>query len=340
MYTPKYMKILTSRAVIPKVTIHDGIHRLIILPNEDKEETTSAGRVIGKEYWDVAAKLRFMDNHQISKSIISLANPWLDFLSGNEATAVAQELNDELQSICEQSNGRLKGFASLPMRNPTAAVKEVERLKSLSCIKGVILGTSGAGNGLDHENVREVLQAIAQHGYTIFLHPHYGVGNEHYHNTGHVLALALGFPFETTVAVSRLIVTGTLDKIPNLKILVAHAGAALPSLIGRIDSCLEHDSVIAKTLEKKPSEYFKQLYFDAIAYDHRALEALISFVGSDRIVFGTDHPFFPPPNVAKDKVIDAQWLSTNKVYSAINGCQDVSARSMILSKNAENIFQL
>lgn len=77
MYTPKYMDILHNRTSIPRVSIHNGIRRLIILPDEDKETTTSAGRVIGREYWDVKAKIAFMDNHGIEKSIISLANPWL-----------------------------------------------------------------------------------------------------------------------------------------------------------------------------------------------------------------------------------------------------------------------
>ncbi len=111
----------------------------------------------------------------------------------------------------------------------------------MPCVRGVILGTPGAGNGLDHEGLRDMLHAIADSNLMIFLHPHYGVGNEHYHNAGHALFLALGFPFETTVSVSRLIVSGTLDKVPNLKILVAHAGAALPALIGRLDSCVAHD---------------------------------------------------------------------------------------------------
>lgn len=68
-----------------------------------------------------------MNVHGIEKSVISLANPWLDFLEGVEAANVAQELNDELQSICEQSNGRLFGFAVLPVRNPAASVKELKR---------------------------------------------------------------------------------------------------------------------------------------------------------------------------------------------------------------------
>lgn len=241
MYTPKYMDILKKRTDIPRVVTVGGEDRLIILPGEDKEISTSTGRPIGQEYWNVDVKLQFMKKHGIEKSVISLANPWLDFLSGQEAASVAQELNDELQAICEHSKGKLFGFATLPVRNPKAAVAEVRRLKSLSHIKGVILGTPGAGNGLDHENMREVLEAINNEGYMVFLHPHYGVGVEHYENTGHALFLALGFPFETTVAVSRLIVSGTLDKIPDLKLLVAHAGAALPALIGRLDSCVAHD---------------------------------------------------------------------------------------------------
>lgn len=241
MYTPKYMDILRKRTEIPRVISVGGEDRLVILPGEDKEISTSTGRPIGPEYWNVDVKLKFMEKHRISKSVISLANPWLDFLVGNEAASVASELNDELQAICEHSKGKLYGFATLPVRNPEAAVAEVRRLKHLSHVKGVILGTPGAGKGLDHENMRAVLEAIADEGYMVFLHPHYGVGVEHFADTGHALFLALGFPFETTVAVSRLIVSGTLDKIPNLKLLVAHAGAALPALIGRLDSCVAHD---------------------------------------------------------------------------------------------------
>lgn len=182
-----------------------------------------------------------MDIHRIDKSVVSLANPWLDFLEGDQAAAVAEELNDELQGICETSNNRLYGFATLPIRNSKASIKEIERLKSSNKICGVILGTPGAGLGLDHEGMHDILEAIADAGYMVFLHPHYGVGNNHYHDSGHALFLALGFPFETTVCVSRLIVSGTLDKISKLKLLVAHAGAALPSLIGRLDSCVAHD---------------------------------------------------------------------------------------------------
>jgi aminocarboxymuconate-semialdehyde decarboxylase len=135
MYLPKYMEILTKRTEVPYVRRVEGIDRLVILPGEDKEKSTSIGRPIGREYFDVSAKLQFMDNHGINKSVISLANPWLDFLTGHAAESVAQELNDELQSICENAKGRLYGFATLPVRNGKASLKELERLASLSYIK-------------------------------------------------------------------------------------------------------------------------------------------------------------------------------------------------------------
>lgn len=192
MYLPGYMNILRKRTDIPRVSTIDGSDRLIILPGEDTEGTTAIGRPIGREYWDVKAKLHYMDQHHIEKSVISLANPWLDFLEGSEAENVAQELNDELEKMCEDSNGRLFGFGTLPVRNTDASVKEVHRLAKMPHMRGVILGTPGAGKGLDDENMRDVLGAIEENNLMIFMHPHYGVGNEHFHDSGHSLFLALG----------------------------------------------------------------------------------------------------------------------------------------------------
>jgi predicted TIM-barrel fold metal-dependent hydrolase len=162
MYTPKYMDILRKRTQIPRVQMIGDENRLIILPGEDDDTTTAAGRPIGEEYFDVNTKLAYMDRHNIDKSVISLANPWLDFLIGDEAENVAQELNDELEQMCEDSKGRLYGFATLPVRNTEACLREIKRLKSLPHIKGVVMGTPGAGQGLDHENMQGVLEAIGE----------------------------------------------------------------------------------------------------------------------------------------------------------------------------------
>lgn len=338
MYTPKYMNILKSRTEIPKVLTINNEDRLVILPGEEEEKTTTIGRPIGREYWSVEAKLQYMSNHNISHSIISLANPWLDFISGPQSLAIAEELNDELQNICEQSNGKLYGFATLPVRNIEGSIKEINRLKSMSCIKGVILGTPGAGKGLDDERIRDMLHAISDANFMIFVHPHYGVGNEHYHDAGHALFLALGFPFETTVAISRLIVSGTLDQVPNLKLLIAHAGAALPSLIGRLDSCVAHDIAIAKRLNNAPSHYLKKMYFDAISYDPTILQSVVNLLGEDRVLFGTDNPFFPP--LDSPDIMTATWPSTIKVQECISSLSSKETQDKIRYLNAKRLFNL
>ena len=242
-YLPRYMEMLRSRTDVPYVCPGKSDaddERYVILPGEDAEDTTAIGRPIGEEYFDVGQKIRYMDRHGIDVSVLSLANPWLDFLPAEDAVAMAKLLNDDLQEISEGSNGRIYGFGVLPTQDPEASCKEIERLASEDCskVKGVILGTSGAGNGLDDPALEQVYSALAENDMPVFLHPHYGVGNEHFEGTGHSLFLALGFPFETTVATSRLILSGAFDRHPKLRLLLAHSGGTLPFLAGRLDSCV------------------------------------------------------------------------------------------------------
>ncbi len=152
-----------------------------------------------------------------------------------------------------------------------------------------------------------------------------------------ICVLSLGFPFETTVAISRLITSGTLDHLPKLKLLIAHAGACLPGLIGRLDSCVEHDASLHQSLRRKPSDYLKNMYFDAISYGSHATKALIELAGHERIMFGTDNPFFPP--LGADDVTKVSWPSTTKVYETLQQLPAVQ-REAIWGGNAKKILSL
>ena len=110
MYYPKYMNLLRKRTNIPKIIkTHDNEERLVILPNEN-----NIGRPIGREYWDVNEKIKFMDNHNIDVSIVSLANPWLDFLTDNDnPVKFANMLNNDLHNMCLDKENRLFGYGRL-----------------------------------------------------------------------------------------------------------------------------------------------------------------------------------------------------------------------------------
>jgi aminocarboxymuconate-semialdehyde decarboxylase len=251
IYPPTFVELLRSRTTVPYVrTFPDApdSSRLIILPGEDDPSTpsTSRGRPIGPEYYDIAHKIAFMDLHKIDKSVISLANPWLDFLSSAEAGEAAKKINDDVEQLCAQYPGRLYAFGTLPLSAPSETiVKEIERLAGMKHMRGVIMGTSGLGNGLDDPSLDPIYAALEEHGQLIFLHPHYGLPTSVYgpraNEYGHVLPLALGFPLETTIAVTRMLLSGVWDRFKKLNVLLAHSGGTLPFLAGRIESCIKHD---------------------------------------------------------------------------------------------------
>ena len=142
----------------------------------------------------------------------SSANPWLDFLPFSEAQTLSQQLNADLEAYCATGPAlasyaglqRLYGFGLLPLVPGAPAESLPEAVTQLASqhphIRGVIIGTRGSGLGLDDPALEPLWAALADTGLVVFLHPHYGVGGQAWgpRDNGHVLPLALGFPFETT----------------------------------------------------------------------------------------------------------------------------------------------
>lgn len=238
-----------------------------------------------------------MDQHNIQISVISLANPWLDFLDTSIAADEAVKINDEINSLCSQYLGQLFAFGALPLSaSSEEVVKEVKRLTTLPCMRGIILGTSGLGSGLDDPALDPIYAALEATGSMIFLHPHYGLPSDVYgprkNEYGHVLPLALGFPLETTIAISRMYLSGVFDRFPKLQVLLAHSGGTLPFLAGRIESCIEHDAhfihAVKEGKRKSIWDTLKQnIWLDAVIYSEVGLKSAIEASGADRVMFGT-----------------------------------------------------
>lgn len=264
-----------------------------------------------------------MNTHSIDISVISLANPWLDWVPAADAGKAAQEINDEVNAECGRFPGRLFAFATLPLSGgKEIIIKEIQRLKDLQYMRGIILGTTGLGKGLDDPELLPIFQALQDAKLPVFLHPHYGlpgsVWGERAGDYGHVLPLALGFPLETTIAVTRMILAGVFERVDGLQMILAHSGGTLPFLAGRIESCIEHDAHLKARGKlgkgrKTVWEVLKNnIYLDAVVYSEVGLRAAIQASGEDRVMFGTDHPFFPPLEEEGGK-----WASVETNYEAI-----------------------
>ena len=172
--------------------------------------------------------------------------------------------------------------------------------------------------------------------------------------SGHVLPLALGFPLETTIAVTRMYLAGVFDRHPKLQMLLAHSGGTLPFLAGRIESCIAHEREFIVNGGDKPGpersiwEVLEEnLYLDAVIYGEPGLRAAIASAeaaggeGVDRLMFGTDHPFFPPLGEEGDKE-DAKWLSVESNLKAVDGVvgSESEKRGKILGGNAVRVLGL
>ncbi|KZT72552.1 amidohydrolase 2 [Daedalea quercina L-15889] len=331
VYLPRYVSFLRSRNSVPRIFTRgtpDGSteERLLILDAEP-----SGGRPMGPQYYERDLKLKFMEKHGIDISIVRLvliaSNPWLDFLPASAAHQLANELNDDLETYCSTSANvsrsplkQLYGFGLLPLVpqvTTTSLLETVRQISALPHLKGIIMGSRGLGKGLDDDALEPVWAALEKAGLAVFLHPHYGVDGKEWgdKDNGHVLPLALGFPFETTIAITRLVLSGVLDRYPNLRILLAHSGGALPQLSSRLASCIDHDPIVASRLQHDARYYLGKLYFDAVAYGSEELGFVSDQkrLGSKRMFFGTDHPFFPPLKET-DK-----WKSVVENLEAIDG---------------------
>jgi aminocarboxymuconate-semialdehyde decarboxylase len=346
IYPPSYVGLLQERTQIPYIRAFRPSPdlRLVILPAEDTT-STSRGRPIGPEYYEIKEKIRFMDTHGIDISVISLANPWLDWLPTDVAGGIAQKVNDEINTICSTYPSRLFFFGTLPLSaDANVVLGEIKRLSGQRYCRGVILGTTGLGNGLDDQELLPIFAALSEAKLPVFLHPHYGLPSSVWGpkaaEYGHVLPLALGFPLETTIAITRLILSGAFEKVPDLQMILAHSGGTLPFLAGRIESCILHDGHLKNAGKLVPErktvwEILKRnIWLDAVVYGDVGVKAAVQASGVDRVMFGTDHPFFPP--------LDGEevWASVTSNKDAIERALDEDDKRKVMGGNAVMVLRL
>ncbi len=287
-YPRRYLDRLAERTEIPRLDRQrDGEHFVIFA---DEEKVAGSTRPIGDGYFRLERKLEFMDQHGIDASLVSIGNPWVDFMDVEEAASWATLLNEEVEAVCAKEE-RFHGVGVVPLQGVDAACAELARISRLPNIHGVVIGTRPGNRHLDDPELHPFWACAEEQGIPLFIHPHYTVGADWMAGYGHAMLLALGFTFETTVAVTRLILGGVLERHPGLRIILAHAGGTLPYLAGRLDGCTRVDVDSSGNLSKPFSEYLRMMYYDAVAYHASALYCALDLVGPGRLLFGTDHPF-------------------------------------------------
>lgn len=259
-----------------------------------------------KSLFDLDERFRIMDRFQGYRQFLTPSLPPVeDLADGQAATDLACLMNDGLAELVSAYPDRFAGWCgTLSFLDPVAAVKEVERLAQSECA-GVQIITNIRGEALDAPRFEPIFDAIAAHGMSIWLHPARGPQIADYpteDRSKFEIWWAFGWPYESSVAMARLVFSGLFDRQPNLRIITHHLGGMIPFFAGRIAQgwgkqmgtrTPESDAdLLPKPLKRTPSEYFKLFYGDiALSGSAAATKCGLDFFGEDHVLFGTDFPW-------------------------------------------------
>ena len=275
-------------------------------------------------FHDVDARLRHMDTCGVTRAVLS-APPtfFLYWTSPQETVETARLLNESLAAAARTHPGRLAAVATLPMTDPVAAAAELRRSVVELGLVGAQIGPHVEGTTLDSPRMEPVLATAAELGVPLIIHPYY-VGSDPVLHDFYLTNL-LGNPWQTTVCASRLMLSGTLDRLPGLKLLLVHGGGYLPLATGRLDHGHRVRPELAH-LTARPSEYLRRFHYDTLTHDPATLRWLLQAVGADRVVFGSDTPFD---------------MGNTSLHEQLGpGRLTASALSAVSHTNAESLFGL
>ena len=240
-------------------------------------------------HFDYELRIRTMDAAGIDVSIVSLTCPNVYWGGQEVSCSAARESNATMAEAQRAYSGRIRWFASLPWEYPARAVEELARTCDDGAV-GVMVLANVAGRSLTEPAFEPVWAEIDRRAMPVLVHPGEPPGADLMDMGRYDLSWSVGFMFDTTLALARMIFDGFLDGHPNLKLIAAHGGGTLPYLVGRFEKGDQVELAERRRMTARPTEYLRRIWYDCITYDLGALRYLISVVGPDRVMFGTDWP--------------------------------------------------
>jgi aminocarboxymuconate-semialdehyde decarboxylase len=235
--------------------------------------------------WDYNHRIETMDEDGVDIEILS--NPLMYEDIDEHFPEICRITNDAFADICRQNPKRFKAFANLPFNDMPEALKEMNRVLALPGFVGVLIGSNVGGKYLNTPDFLPFWDEVNRRRVPVYMHPRECPG---YQDDDMVPLLA--FPFDTTLSATKLLYSGLFERCPDLILILAHMGGALPYLARRIDLGYDVPAFDDKyhKIPRRPSEYMPKLYLDtALSYHKPSFECARGLVSIDHLVYASDH---------------------------------------------------
>jgi len=279
-YPPNYMKALQSGQSSVRVTIDADGNPNIHYPGDYN--------VAVRGHRDLDYRAGVLQELGVAKQVVTLTTPGTHVEKPDVAVRLAAMVNDEFKAAMERPDGKFTALATLPLNDPTASAKELERAMRQLGMRGAMLFSNVNGVALSDQRYWPLYEIANDLGAVLYIHPEHPINVEMMKE--YWLMPLVGFLYDTTLAAASLVFAGVPERFPKIRWALCHLGGTIPYLAERLDRGFHAFRDCRANIQREPSSYLKQFYYDTVNFSQGALKLAIDFAGADHILAGSDYP--------------------------------------------------
>jgi aminocarboxymuconate-semialdehyde decarboxylase len=279
-YPPKYIQALQSGQSSVRVTVDADGNPNIHYPGDCN--------IAVRGHRDLDFRAGVLDELGVDTQVVTLTTPGTHVETPDVAVRLASLVNDEFREAMDRPDRHFIALATLPLNDPAAAAAELERALTELRMPGAMLFSNVNGVALSDQRFWPIYEVANQHGAVLYIHP------EHPKHVDMMLEYWLmplcGFLFDTTLAAASIVFSGVTERFPRIRWALCHLGGTIPYLAERLDRGFHAFKDCRAHIQREPSSYLKQFYYDTVNFNQGALKLAIEFAGADHIIAGSDYP--------------------------------------------------